>query len=208
MSGRCRTYALVVVATAEYYRELVEAFPDAESLTVLVVARATREEVATALSVDLGAPVADPWEDEGSTGWAIGEVPGGVLAVEETGYGDPTRAALRTLSANGAAAVVRSNVQGHVRFGCATDGRLLFDDDEYMFIQDPGAVPAQLRPLFDLAWTDLDEGEGDGPDGFVVGLAMAEAITGVELEPVHVAQVLDSGYFSAPTLVYASSLND
>jgi len=87
---------------------------------------------------------------------------------------------------------------------------LLFDDDEYMFIEDPEVVPAQLRPLFDSAWVDLDNDEdnGDGPDGFVVGLAMAEAMTGVALEPAHVSVVVDSGYCSAPTLVYAASLDD
>lgn len=200
-----------VVATVEYYEQLSEAFPDTESLTILIVADASRDAVARELKVDLGAPIEGNWiEDQKATAWALLEVPGGVLGVENTGYGDPTLAALKGLSRdNGAAAVVRHNIQAHLRFGCARNGELLFDDDEYMYIDDPDVVPAELRPLFDLAWDDLegDEDDDEGADGFAVGLAMAELVTGVELNADSVTKVCHrQTFYRAPSLVYARSL--
>lgn len=200
-----------MVATPDYYDRITEAFPDTESLTVLVVAGATREQVAGILRIDLGTPARDALAED-STGWALVEIPGGVLATEPTGYGDPTCDALRELSSVGsAAAVVRHNIQAHLRFGCARGGELLFDDDEYIYIDDPEVVPADLRPLFDLVWDDLEDGEDDfddGPDPFAVGLAMAELVTGVELTTEHVARVSQADMFEAPTLVYASALDE
>lgn len=202
-----------MAATPGYYKQLIDAFPDTESLTVLVAAGATRTQVIAALDVDLDMPLDDyGWhEDVDFTGWAVVNIPGGVLAIENSGYGDPTRAALRSVSANGgASAVVRHNIQAHQRFGCARDGQLVFDDDEYVYIEDPDMVPAELRPLFDLAWVDLanyQPGANTGPSGFVVGLAMAELVTGIELTSELVAAACDSEYFKAPSLVYAASLD-
>jgi len=201
-----------VTATLEYYEQLLDAFPDLESLTVLVVSGASRAQVAAALDIDLNEPVDVDYSGDSpdTTGWAALEIPGGVLAVELSGYGDPTNAALRTLSdSGGTAAVVRDNVLAHVRFGCARDGELLFDADEFMYVEDPSAAPAELRPLFDLAWDDLqgdDQGVDDMPSPFAVALAMAERITGVELTADQVATVHDSQFFKTPTLVYAQSL--
>jgi len=202
-------YAPLVSATPEYYERLLEAFPDPDSLTVLIVAGSSREQVAAVLDVDLGKPADDAASDEEeSTAWAISEISGGVLAVESTGYGDPTLTALRALAENGgASAVVRNNAQGHLRFGCARDGELLFDDNEYMYIEDPSVVPPELRPLFDLAWDDLEDLDSDdeGPDGFAVGLAMAEAITGVEVTTDQVAMAYEGEGFAAPSLVYVGA---
>ena len=136
-----------------------------------------------------------------------------MLAVETTGYGDPTLAALKALSGkDGAAAVVRHNVQAHLRFGCARNGELLFDDDEYMYVDDPDVVPRELRPLFDLAWDDLEGDEDDddeGTDGFAVGLAMAEFVTGIELTSDSVTEVCTrQTFFLAPGLVYARALDE
>jgi hypothetical protein len=200
-----------MVATPEYYGPVVEAFGDDESLTVLVVAGRSREEVADVLGVDLGSPTDDPWEGEGeTTGWALMDLPSGVLAIEPTGYGDPANAALVELSRHGgAAAVVRSNIQGHERFGCARDGELLYDNDEYTYEEDLDAVPAEIRSLFDLAWVDLDDDDDDddeGSDPIAVGLAMAEVITGIELTTAQVTAVGNTGFFAAPGLVYAKSL--
>ncbi len=199
-------------ASLEYHEQLLDAFPDLESLTVLIVSGASRDQVATALGIDLKEPVgADHWVDnEVSTGWAALEVPGGVLAIETSGYGDPTNAALRALSDNGGtAAVVRSNIDGHVRFGSARDGELLFDDNEFMYVEDPSPVAAELRPLLDLVWEDPDCDELDVdeiPSPFAVGLAMAELVTGIELTADDVDAVHGSQFFKTPTLVYARSL--
>jgi hypothetical protein len=181
---------------------------DSESLTVLVVSGATRDEVAAALSVDLSAPAAlDEWVDEGvvdKTGWAIIEVSGGVLAIEPSGYGDPTNSALAAMSGGGrSAAVARSNIQAHERFGCARDGQLAFDDDEFNYLEDPSGVPDELRPLFDLAWDDLEDDEPGGElSGVIVALAMCEAWTGVPITAGDFVSARESGWCSGPALVY------
>lgn len=202
-------YAPAVAATVEFYAQVLSAFPDTESLTVLVASGVTPDAVLAGLGADLSSPVEDAWDtDERSAAWAAVEVPGGVLAVDLTGYGDPPQADLAALSSAGAAAVVRGNIQAHYRFGCARAGELVFDDDEFIYIDDPDRVPAELRPLFDAAWDDLsddddDEDEDDDrADPFSTGLAMAELVTAVELTEDHVAAVLESDFFSAPSLRY------
>ena len=197
-------------ATVEYYAEVVAAFPDTESLTVLTVAGATRDQVAAQLDVDLLEPVEeDAWADGDRSAWALLEIPGGVVAVELSGFGDPSNHDLVALSRTGAAAVVRSNILAHYRFGCARDGELSFDDDEYIFVRDPSAFPPELRDLFDLAHVDLtgDDGGGDdeGLDPLTVGLAMSERVTGVQLTPAHVTAVLGSDFFAAPAARYPSA---
>lgn len=191
---------------AAHYAVLLEDAPfDTESLTVLVVAGATRQEVAAALGVDLAA---DPTEypeadDEEHSAYALTDLDGGVLAVEHSGYADPSLDALRTLSAGGrSVAVVRDNLQAHTRFGWARDGEVVFDDDEYPYLEDPARVPAELRPLFDTAWVDEDDDADDEAHPFPVGLAMAELVTGLRLTAEDLQRVADSGYRLAPSLVY------
>jgi hypothetical protein len=189
-----------------HYQDLAAVAPDLEQLTVLVVAGSGRRVVAGALGADLSTST-DPWDTpEGQTAWAILEVPGGVLAVERSGFGDPGLDVLAKVSADGgAAAVVRSNILAHVRFGCAKDGSVLFDDDEYMYIEDPEIVPPELRPLFDLVWDDLtSEPDENRPDGFVVGLALSELVTGVVLKAEEVAAVFETTFHAAPTMRYAA----
>ena len=199
-----------MAATVEHYSEVLEAFGYADESTILVAAGVSRESVAAALGIDLSAPVDLSAETLGDdqTAWALLEVPGGVLGFEQTGYGDPSLTALRTLTrGGGAAAVVRSNIQAHTRFGCARDGEVIFDEDEYVYDADPDDVPAELRPLFDLVYDDLEDDEDeDGPDPMVVGLAMAELVTGVELLPEHAAAVGGADWFKGPSLTYASDL--
>ena len=192
-----------MTATVEFYEQVLSAFPDAESLTVVTVAGMTRDDVLAQLGADLSDPVPDGWDDdEESTAWAAIDVPGGVVAVELTGYGDPSRADLAALSRQGAAAVVRSNIQAHYRFGCAEGGDLVFDDDEYVYVSDRSQVPHRLRALFDAAWVDLDEGEDDEADPLATGLAMAEVVTGVTIAGEQVASLLESGFYRAPSQRY------
>ena len=141
-----------MTGTAEYYQSVLEdSGTDSESLTWLVVTGTTREEVADALSVDLAAP-SESWVEDGAA-WSLAELPGGVLALEHSGYADPTNDSLVALLRGGrSVAVARSNVQAHERFGCARDGELVFDDDEFGFIDAPSTVPDVLRPLFDQNW--------------------------------------------------------
>ena len=191
-------------ATVEYYAHVLSAFPDTESVTVLVATDATRDAVLAALGVDLSDPAEDADDfDTCSAAWAAIEVPGGVLAVELSGYGDPSVADLAFLSKAGAAAVVRNNIKAHHRFGAARAGEIVFDDDEYIYVRDSDRVPAGLRPLFDAAWVDLDgEDDDERADPLATGLAMAELVTGIELTDEQVAAVIEAEFFHGPSLRY------
>ena len=193
-----------MAATVEFYEQVLSAFPDTESLTVLVASGVTPAVVLAGLGADLSSPAEDAWDNDGqSTAWAAIEVPGGVLAVEVSGYGDPSLVYLAVVSQAGAAAVVRGNIQAHYRFGCARSGELVFDDDEFIYLHDRGRVPAELRPLFDAAWNDWDDDDQpDRADPFATGLAMAELVTGVALTQEQVTAVLESDFFLTPSLRY------
>lgn len=194
--------------SVDHYTALLEDGPfDAESITVLVAAGATPQEVAESLGVDITATPTE-WpeaDDDQFSAYALAEVAGAVVAVESSGYADPSLAALQQLSTGGrSVAVVRDNIQAHLRFGCARDGELLFDDDEFVFIDDPARVPAELRPLFDTVWVDPD-GDAEPDDEIspvAVALAMAEVVTGVRVSADDWQLVADSGYRIAPSLVY------
>ena len=169
----------------ERYSELLEE-DDLETQTILVVSGASIEEVKAIVLADAALPAdGQTLQDDEVSAYAFVEVEGGVLAVEPTGYADPSVSALVQLSAgNRRAAVVRDNIQAHVRFGAARDGALLFDDDEYIFIgaEQRSRVPDELRPLVDLAWIDVDaDGGDDEADPVAVALAMAELVTGIVL---------------------------
>ena len=187
----------------EYYDELMDSLGDPESLTVLVVAGASRDAVARALEVDLHEPVCHPWDskrDSDYAAWALVEIDGGVLGVEYTGYGDPSVDALQAMSRDGAAAaVVRSNIEAHVRFGCARDAELLFDAHELMDVDEPEDAPTELRALLHH---DRDD---DGSDDFAVALAMAEVVTGLELSYDEALLVNAAQFFRGPSMVYASA---
>lgn len=191
----------------ERHLSVYGSFLNNESLTVLTVARSDRDSVAAGLVVDLSDEVESfIWDDGVSTSWSICEVPGGVVAFELSGYGDPSLASLRTLSSNGGAvAVVRSNVQHRLRFGCARDGRVLFDDGDFAYRPTAEGVPAELRASFDsvVVGRDLDGYSENGRDGFATALAMAEAITGVRVSEEHARGLQELRYYRAPTLVYA-----
>ncbi len=189
----------------EYYDELMDSLGDPESLTVLVVAGASRDAVAHALDVDLHEPVGHPWDNKHGSdyaAWALVEIDGGVLGVEYTGFGDPSVAALATMTKGGAAAaVVRSNIEAHVRFGCARDAEVLFDAHEFEHVEEPDVVPDELRPLFDRVRED------DAPDGFAVALAMAEVVTGLELTYEEALLVNAAQFFRGPSMAYGVPSN-
>lgn len=189
---------------------LEEANLDSESFTYLVVAGATRESVLSALGAD-PSPVAGGLSDvdfEEFSAYAVAEVDGGVIAIEHSGYADPSREALRLLSVDGgAAAVARSNIQAHERFGCARDGVLVFDAHEYTFVEpeDKARVPAELADLFESAWVDLggdSEGEGDELGGVLTAMAMATVFTGVSASAQDIQRAQAGGYHRVRTLTY------
>lgn len=192
-------------------RRAYEAFPDTESLSILLAAGVSRDQVVRSLDVDLGEVIEDGWsEDEDRTAWAVLEILGGVLAVELGGYGDPSRSMLRALSDMGrASAVARSNIQAHYRFGCARNGNLVFDENEYLYVESSEVVPDEVKPIFELArvsWNADGPLPADAEYPLLIGLAMAERFTGLSVEPAHVTNVYDSGFFAAPNLVYLDDL--
>lgn len=200
-----------MTASAEYYQGILDETFDTESLTIFVVAGATQSEVADALQIDVSAePDQDPDLDDAETSaYALADIAGGVVALEHSGYADPSLTALEQLSRNGrSAAVIRGNIQGHERFSCARDGVILFDDDQYTWV-DKDRVPAELRELFDTAWVGPDESVEDLKyNGFPVGLAMAEVITGIRLTADDLRRASASGYRPAPCLLYVLGLEE
>jgi hypothetical protein len=197
----------------EHYQQVIG--DDVVDGTILVVAGARIEEVRDVLLADAGVPEGEEVDEEEQSGYVLIEVSGGVLAVEDTGYADPTVAALERLSAGGrAAAVVTWDIQAHQRFGCARDGVLLFDDPEYVYLKadDRSRVPDELRPLFDLAWVDLTRDDDVEPElaPFVVGLAMAELVTGIALSADDLRRASDAPpdhWVPVRTLQYALELD-
>lgn len=180
---------------------------DGESLTVLLVRGGTRAEVLRLLGAEPesnGEPYPD-LEDVDYSGYAVVEVEGGVVALEHTGYADPSPRVLAALSAlGGAAAVTRSDIQAHERFGCARDGAVVFDAHEFMYVdeREKESVPAELRPMFDRAGADLDDdGDDDVPTGFI-GYAMAAKHTGLVVTAADLARAVRQGYHRVPTLTY------
>ena len=172
--------------------------------------RRDRAHVGKILHVDLGIEVPDgESDDESVTGWALADIAGGVVGIEHTGYGDPTLEMLRELSrARWRGRRRTDNVMAHLRFGCARDGELLFDDDEFMYTEDADSVPTELRELFDLVYDDLESDEDednqneDGPDPFAVGLAMVQKFTGISLDGDDADAAEAASYWAGPTQKY------
>ena len=181
---------------------------DGESLTVLLVRGGTRADVLRLLGAEAeanGEPYPD-LEDEDYSGYALAEVQGGVVAFEHTGYADPSPRVLAALSAlGGAAAVTRCNIMAHERFGCARDGRVVFDADEFMYVteHEKESVPPELRLMFDSARVNLDaEGDGDEGERGFVGFAMAAIHTGVVVTGEDLTRAVQPGYHRVRTLTY------
>ncbi|MFS3129085.1 hypothetical protein ACLM5J_11855 [Nocardioides sp. Bht2] len=178
-----------------------------DSVSVLVVRGARPRQVAKILGADLSRTVHPDEVDllpEERTVWSFRRIDGGVLAVELTGYGDPTRSALAKLSAiGGSAAVVRDDIDAITRFAAATDGALVFDGDEYAFVDDPALYPDHLRSIASRAWVDLSKPLTDTEeDPFTVGLELITAHTGLTFGMAEIESTAERSGFSAPTLVY------
>ena len=190
-----------------HYEAMFEAAGiDGESLTVLLVRGGTRADVLRLLGAE-AEPNGEPYpdlEDVDYSGYALAEVEGGVVAFEHTGYADPSPRVLAALSSlGGAAAVTRSNIQAHERFGCARDGRVVFDADEFMYVDEEQkeSVPLELRPMFDSARVGLDGDDDEGASGFI-GYAMAAIHTGVVVTGEDLIRAVQPGYHRVRTLTY------
>ena len=186
-----------------------EARIDSGSMTLLLVAGGSRDDVLRLLGVEDDSS-AEPFPaDEAWSAYAATEVAGGVVAFEHTGYADPHPRVLAALSElGGAAAVTRSDIEAHDRFGCARDGRLLFDADEFIFVgrDEKARVPEELRALFDTAWIDLeadgDHDEHDHTAAAEAGFAMAALHTGLEITSEDLSRAVAQGYHRVRRLTY------
>ncbi|GAA1112931.1 hypothetical protein GCM10009668_38450 [Nocardioides dubius] len=145
--------------------------------------------------------------DGDHTAWSFHEIAGGVVGVEPTGYGDPTRKVLVALSRiGGSAAVVRDDIDAMVRFGAATDGALVFDDDEYDYVE-PRHFPRHLRALASRAWVDLDQPLDDQvEDAFTIGREMVSVHTGLKVTDADIEAASAAPGYQSPALGYVEEL--
>lgn len=128
-----------------------------------------------------------------ASAYAFLQVGDGVVAHEDTGFGDPPRQLLAALSRDGGtAAVATDNIEAMVRFGYARDGEVVFDEFEYAFVDDLEEVPAEVRDLARLAWDDLEGPMVETADWLGVATAMSEKVTGVR--PTRDVHTVDDWY--------------
>ena len=188
------------------YAEIVEsAGLDSESLTIVLVAGGSRDEVLRLLGAEAAAGADTFADSETHSAYAATDVRGGVVALEHSGYADPSPRVLAALSSlGGTAAVSRSNIQGNVRFGCARDGDLVFDSNEFMYVEEDERddVPSELRPLFDSVWDDLESDDVPEDTTGDVGLAMAALWTGVSPTTDDLRRAVGQGYHRTPSMTY------
>jgi hypothetical protein len=139
-----------------------------------VVVGATPEQVLVAFGADPGeppVPAFDVWE-EGLPTVAIRQVPGAVVAVEDSFEGSRA-CVLERVSANTRVASLYQNINAVTSLSLAEDGRVLFHQDEVL--QAPDVEDAALAPFFaDLDW-DLENWKA-------CALTVLERFTGIRID--------------------------
>lgn len=163
--------------------------------TLLLVTGSSVEAVLSLLGASAHPVSLGRWDDSGSA-YAATTVPGGVLAIELSGFADPSSETLARLSSGGAAAVAAGGGEATERFACARDGVVEWEasDWDMLDIEEIAEVPIQLRGLFDTAWRSLDATDDeDDPDvdPSAVAVAMAEEFTGLRVTRADVAGLVD-----------------
>jgi hypothetical protein len=171
----------------EHYSSLLDENSSEEGTWVFVADTTVAEAVTRLLGPEprVVTPEDDRRLDGGSwSAYSFTQVGSGVVAFERTGYADPRGRRLAALSAGGrVSAVVTGNIDAMTRFGYARDGRIVFDEVDYAFVEDLERIPAEVRDLAAVAWADPDAPVEEGGDWFVAALAMAEQVTGVRADP-------------------------
>ena len=118
--------------------------------------------------------------DVEQSAYAFLQVGDGVVAWEGTGFADPPKRLLAALSEDGAvSAVATDNIEAMTRFGYARDGEIVFDTFEYAFVDSLDEIPAEVRDLARLAWSDPEGPMVEIADWAAVAQAMSEKVTGV-----------------------------
>lgn len=122
--------------------------------------------------------------DDDQSAYAFVQVGDGVVAWEDTGFADPPKRLLAALSEGGAvSAVATDNIEAMTRFGYARDGEIVFDEFEYAFVDNLDEIPAEVRDLARLAWSDPEGPMVEIADWAAVAQAMSEKVTGVRATP-------------------------
>ena len=128
----------------------------------------------------LAAKQLDAEVDFDHSAYAFLQVGDGVVAWENTGFADPPKRLLAALSEGGAvSAVATDNIEAMTRFGYARDGEIVFDAFEYAFVDSLDEIPAEVRDLARLAWSDPAGPMVEIADWAAVAQAMSEKVTGV-----------------------------
>lgn len=159
-----------------------------EAGCVTVATAATRGAVAAAFGADLSAPTPEAHGDGVQLYASFLEVGGAQVVVEDNGFRGNDDSVLVRVSDGGRAASAFWNVDGVTRFGCARDGRLLFNQEFSLLDRWPG-LPADLVPLAERA-----AGEGAQEHIAAIALAMVEQFTGVRVTAEHVSSALRTGF--------------
>jgi hypothetical protein len=132
----------------------------------------------------LAAKQLDAEVDFDHSAYAFLQVGDGVVAWENTGFADPPKRLLAALSEGGAvSAVATDNIEAMTRFGYARDGEIVFDAFEYAFVDSLDEIPAEVRDLARLAWSDPEGPMVEIADWAAVAQAMSEKVTGVRATP-------------------------
>ncbi|MFC7723681.1 DUF6461 domain-containing protein [Nocardioides sp. GCM10028917] len=126
----------------------------------------------------------DAATDFTTSAYAFLQVGDGVVAWEDTGFADPPKRLLAALSEGGAvSAVATDNIEAMTRFGYARDGQIVFDAFEYAFVDSLDEIPAEVRDLARLAWSDPASPMAELASWSAVAQAMSEKVTGVRATP-------------------------
>jgi len=135
----------------------------------------------------------DAATDFTTSAYAFLQVGDGVVAWEDTGFADPPKRLLAALSEGGAvSAVATDNIEAMTRFGYARDGQIVFDAFEYAFVDSLDEIPAEVRDLARLAWSDPASPMAELASWSAVAQAMSEKVTGVRATPA--VQDVDEWY--------------
>lgn len=122
--------------------------------------------------------------DFDESAYAFLQVGDGVVAWEDAGFADPPKRLLAALSEGGTvSAVATDNIEAMTRFGYARDGEIVFDAFEYAFVDSLDEIPAEVRDLARLAWSDPEGPMVELASWSAVAQAMSEKVTGVRATP-------------------------
>jgi hypothetical protein len=163
---------------------------------VTVATGVTREQFVNAFGVDLASPESrenSPRRSDDEDAPALisfTEVAGCLVAVEVNGFTGSETDVLEATSIQGRAASAFWNADDHVRFACARDGEVLYDDElvHHGEGDDTDRLPAELAQIVAGARADEDLSLQ------TVAMALVEAWTSARVKAADIERALTLGY--------------